>query len=358
MIPKRIFSHCLLRPEDVAPSQDDMHVVGVFNPGVAMTPGGPVLLVRVAEAPKTRAGWIGLPRWNVRESRIECDWVHEADVVRDDSRSVRFRCDGAVRLTFVSHLCLVRLSDARTVDRIESRRFLPTDPLEEYGVEDPRITRIGDFYYITYVAVSPHGPATALASTRDFRSFHRHGVIFCPDNKDVVLWPEKTAGRFLALHRPSLSAALTHPEIWTAKSDNLMHWGEYRPLYAGRSTWESARVGAGTPPLRTSAGWLTLYHGKEGDDHRPGSYRSGVLLHDLNEPTRLLASAGPVIVPQEDFERIGFVPDVVFPTGLVAEDDTAIIYYGAADAVTGVTQVRLPDLLAGVTEAEPLLAQG
>lgn len=333
-----------------------MHVVGVFNPGVAATPSGTVLLARVAEAPKPRPGWVGLPRWNIREGRIECDWVHDVDVVRDDSRSVRFRCDNTVRLTFVSHLVVVRLNADRTVDRIESRRFLPADVLEEYGVEDPRITRIGDVYYITYVAVSSHGPATALASTRDFRTFQRHGVIFCPDNKDVVLWPEKTLGRYLAIHRPSLSAPLTRPEMWSAKSDDLMRWGEHRPLYAGTHAWEGARVGAGTPPLRTSAGWLTFYHGKETGENRPGSYRGGLLLHDLNEPTRVIGNAGPVFVPEEDFERIGFVPDVVFPTGLTADDDLVTVYYGAADAVTGVTQFRLEDLLACVTTAEPALS--
>lgn len=351
--PKRLLTRCVLRPEEIPASQDDMEVVGVFNPGVAATPEGVVLLVRVAETPKSRPGWVGLPRWDVRHGRIECDWVQERDVDRDDSRSVRFRSDGRVRLTFASHLAVVRLRDGLTIDRVDPQRFLPADPLEEFGVEDPRVTRIGDTWYITYVAVSVHGPGTALASTRDFRTFERHGMILCPDNKDVVLFPEKIAGRYMALHRPSLSAAINRPEIWTAHSEDLRAWGAHRPLYGGKNSWEGARVGAGAPPLRTAEGWLELYHGKEAGPGRPGSYSGGLLLLDLEDPTRIRGTAPvPVLAPVEKFERLGFVPDVVFPTGLVPRDDTVLVYYGAADAVTGVTELRLRDLLACVTKAE------
>ena len=84
---------------------------------------------------------------------------------------------------------------------------------EEYGVEDPRITLIGDTYYITYVAVSRHGVSTALASTRDFKSFSRHGIIFCPENKDVMLFPEMIEGSYYALHRPNGATAFTKPEM-------------------------------------------------------------------------------------------------------------------------------------------------
>lgn len=355
MPPDRLHTRCLLRPEDFSASQDDMHVVGVFNPGVATTPQGTVLLVRVAEVPRPRAGWIGLPRWDVRAQRIECDWVHEADVVRDDHRHVRFPRDGVVRPTTVSHLGIVRLSRSGDVDRIESRRFLPTDPLEEYGVEDPRITQIGDFHYLAYNAVSRYGSAAALASTRDFRAFHRHGVIFCPENRNVVLWPEKVAGRFLALHGPTLAKPLARPSIWTATSENLMRWGEFRPLHASTSGWEHAGLGAGTPPIRTSVGWLSFYHGRDAVGDLAATCRGGLLLHDRNEPSRILSVAGPVFVPEEDFERIGSVPDVVFPTGAVVEDDLITVYYGAADAATGVTQFRREDLIAFVHSGEPAL---
>src|SRR5579885_554102 len=213
----RLFTRCLIRPEDVPASQDDLTVVGTFNPAVVATPEGVRRLVRVAGVPRQRRpGWVGLPRWDAATARMAIDWVAEDDVIREDTRSVRFKADGLVRLTFVSHLCMAESRDGRTIDRIAPERFLPAGPLEQYGVEDPRATKIGGKYFFTYVGISRHGPTTLLASTRDFRTFQRHGTIFCPDNKDVVLFPEKIGERYVALHRPSISASLTRPEIWIA----------------------------------------------------------------------------------------------------------------------------------------------
>ena len=347
----RSFTHCLLRPEDVPPSQDDLAVVGVFNPGVVATNEGVVLLVRVAEAAsEKRAGWIPLPRWDVVAKRVLIDWAPEADVIREDTRSVRFRNTGLIRLTFASHLCIVHSRDGRTVDRIDPLRFLPANETEEFGVEDPRATRIGDVFYITYVAVSRHGPATALASTRDFRSYQRHGVIFCPDNKDVVLFPEAIGKRFFAIHRPSTSALLTRPEMWISSSDDLIHWGEHAFLFGGTQDWEIGRVGAGAPPIRTKHGWLELYHGNDRrhGESRVGRYSGGLLLLDENEPWKIRGASGAIFVPEAEFELHGFVPDVVFPTGIVEQGDSVLVYYGAADTVTGVTEFRMRDLLAAV----------
>jgi len=341
----------MLRPEDVPPSQDDLVVVGAFNPAAAKTPDGITLLVRIAEVPSARRdGWVALPRWDSVSGRIVMDWARESEVVREDTRSVRFRETNLVRLTFVSHLCVVHTRDGRTIDRIGAARFRPASELEEFGVEDPRATVIDGETYFTYVAVSRHGPATALASTRDFKTFRRHGVIFCPDNKDVVLWPEKISDRYFALHRPSISASLTRPEIWLASSADLVHWGGHRFLHGGTQDWETGRVGAGAPPIRTPAGWLELYHGndRKPGESRVGRYSGGLLLLSADDPGHVLGRSGPVFVPEENFELEGFVPDVVFPTGLVEADDTALVYYGAADAVTGVTSFRLHDLLAAI----------
>ncbi|HWA85046.1 MAG TPA: hypothetical protein VG710_02390 [Opitutus sp.] len=333
------------------PSQDDLAVVGAFNPGAALTGDGVVLLVRIAEVPaEKRAGWIALPRWEPGAERATIDWVREDDIVREDTRSVRFKRGGIVRLTFVSHLAIARSRDGRTIDAIESRRFLPAGPLEEFGVEDPRITRIGETFHIAYVAVSRHGPATALATTRDFRVFTRHGVILPPDNKDVVLFPEKIDGKFFAIHRPSISASLTRPEMWMATSADALSWGGHRFFRGGESDWETGRIGAGAPPIRTEAGWLELYHGndRKHDESRVGRYGGGLLLLDEHEPWKVRGAAGPVFVPEADFELRGFVPEVVFPTGIVEQGETALVYYGAVDAVTGVTEFRKKDLLAAV----------
>ena len=211
----------------------------------------------------------------------------------------------------------------------------PKLTLEEFGVEDPRITALDGRFFFTYVAVSRHGAATALASTTDFRQFERHGIIFCPENKDVVLFPERIDGQYVALHRPNAATPFCRPEMWVARSPDLIHWGRHECLHGGGAEWETGRVGAGTPPVRVDSGWLEIYHGNR-QPTRPGevgTYATGVLLLDPNDPARVLRrTATSIFEPTADFERHGFVPDVVFPTGIVEAGPSYLIYYGAADS--------------------------
>jgi predicted GH43/DUF377 family glycosyl hydrolase len=262
-------------------------------------------------------------------------------VVTPGPRVVKRKADGLVRLTFISHLRVVRCGDGRSVNKVTDARFLPATDLEEFGVEDPRITAIEGRFYFTYVAVSRHGAATALASTTDFRSFDRHGVIFCPENKDVVLFPEKINGHYVALHRPNAATPFCRPEMWIARSPDLIHWGQHECLHGGGSEWETGRVGAGTPPVRVDGGWLEIYHGNR-QPSRPGevgTYATGVLLLDAANPARVVGRAArSVFEPTSDFERQGFVPDVVFPTGIVESGDSYLVYYGAADSSTAVVE--------------------
>jgi predicted GH43/DUF377 family glycosyl hydrolase len=220
--------------------------------------------------------------------------------------------------------------------------------MEEFGVEDPRITAFGDRYYFTYVAVSRHGAATALASTTDFRRFERHGIIFCPENKDVVLFPERVGGEFVALHRPNAATPFCRPEMWVARSPDLTRWGRHECLHGGDAEWETGRVGAGTPPVRVEGGWLEIYHGNR-QPTRPGEvgrYSTGLLLLDPDNPAKILRrTAGSVFEPTADFERIGFVPEVVFPTGIVEAGDSYLVYYGAADSCTAVVEFSKDEVL-------------
>jgi predicted GH43/DUF377 family glycosyl hydrolase len=306
------------------------------------------LLVRVAERPRERRpGLVALPRWD-RDLGATIDWVPQAELDPVDPRVVRLRADGRVRLTFLSQLRVVRCGDGRRVQEVTGVTLRPDGEVEEYGVEDPRITPLDGRYYITYVAVSRHGPATALASTTDFRSFTRHGVIFCPENKDVVLFPDRIDGAFAALHRPVCGTPFTRPEIWVARSPDLMHWGQHAPLTVSGGDWQSGRVGAGAPPIRVADGWLELYHG----NRQPalagevGAYYGAALLLDPGDPTRVLRqSRSPLLTPEADFEVAGFVPDVVFPTGVTRDGGTLLVYYGAADACSAVVAFPERELL-------------
>jgi len=348
---KRLFNTCLLRPSDLEPSHEDLEIVGVFNPGAIAVGDEVVLLVRVAERPKERRpGFTGLPRSDP-DSGLVIDWIPDDKLTHDDPRVVQFNDTGLVRITFMSHLRVVSSRDGRSIDSVDGPRFAPEREFEEYGVEDPRITHIGDRYYFTYVAVSRHGAATALASTTDFQTFDRHGIIFCTENKDVLLFPEKINGEYIALHRPDGAMPFTKPEMWLARSHDLIHWGQHEPFQTGEGSWEVGRTGGGPPPIRTEDGWLEIYHGRTKSSERSvvGAYSAGALLLDLDNPQRILRrSAEPIMAPEEDFEQDGFLPDVVFPTGIVERNETILVYYGAADMNTGVVEFSLSELLASL----------
>jgi predicted GH43/DUF377 family glycosyl hydrolase len=351
MLLKRHFEQLLLSPSDLKPSRDDFEVVGVFNPGAIRVEGEVILLVRVAERPRERrAGFTALPRWVPGLGPV-IDWLPDDAIEVIDPRVVKRKADDLVRLTFISHLRVARCGEGRSVTEVTEIRFLPESELEEFGVEDPRITAIDGRYFFTYVAVSRHGAGTALASTTNFRRFDRHGMIFCPENKDVVLFPERIDGQYVALHRPNAATPFCRPEIWVARSPDLIHWGRHDCLHGGGGEWETGRVGAGTPPVRVAEGWLEIYHGNRRPT-RPGEvgmYSTGALLLDRNDPAKILRrTPASIFEPSADFERQGFVPDVVFPTGIVETGDSFLIYYGAADCCTAVVEFSEGEVLSAL----------
>ena len=347
---ERVSNPCLLRPGDIPPSDERLRVAGVFNPGAAEVDGEVLLLARVAESVReTRPGWRGLPRFAPGEGLV-IDWVREDDVIELDPRVVQRKADGLVRLTFISHLRVVYCGDGRAVRSVDGPVFAPEAPWEAFGVEDPRITPIGDAWRIAYVAVSPHGVCAALASTRDFRSFERHGVILPVENKDVALFPERIGGEYWCFHRPVCAMPFARPEMWLARSPDLLHWGGHQPFSPGPAgRWETGRMGASVPPFATPEGWLEIYHGnirEEGDGAAVGAYSAGAFLLDRDNPARMLArTPEPILLPEAAFEREGFLPNVVFPTGAVQRDGTLLVYYGAADACVGMVEWRMADLM-------------
>ena len=344
----RLSSSCLLTPGQLAPSQPDMAVIGAFNPGAVATDQGVVLLIRVAEAPRQiRPGFVGLPRWDLAAGKIVIDWLAEPELIVVDARVVKIRKTGLLRLTSTSHLRVVRSGDGRQLELGEQQIIRPSLSCETYGIEDPRITPIDGGFSITYVAVSPHGAATALASTSDFSSFQFHGLIFCPENKDVVLFPERIGGQYYALHRPTAAHDFSRPEIWLACSADLLHWGNHQPLLGSGAGWDRGRIGAGTPPIRTSEGWLVIYHGnnREEGDSGIGSYGAGLLLLDLDQPWRIRSAGIQILAPETEYECQGFVPNVIFPTGIIQQGESLLIYSGAADTSSCLVELGLADLL-------------
>jgi predicted GH43/DUF377 family glycosyl hydrolase len=135
--------------------------------------------------------------------------------------------------------------------------------------------------------------------------------------------------------------------MWLASSPDLLHWGGHQPLHGGTAPWESDRVGAGTPPVKTAAGWLEIYHASRRSPLPGvvGTYAAGVMLLDLENPSRIIGkSRSSLWEPSTDYELSGFVPRVVFPTGIVCREEVVQLYYGASDTYVAVAEFRAADL--------------
>ncbi len=200
----------------------------------------------------------------------------------------------------------------------------------EWGIEDPRIVKLGVSYYITYTGYSKYMPLVMLAETKDFIKFNVLGPISEPSNKDCALFPEKINGLYWKMDRPS--ADKSH-NIWISSSPDLIHWGQYKILMEPTTgTWENDKIGGSTPPVKTKDGWLLCYHGVRGFGIST-LYKIGAVLLDLHEPWKVIGkTAEPVLMPEKDYERTGDVNNVVFANGWIVEDDgTVRLYYSGAD---------------------------
>lgn len=353
----RLFTHRMLGPESVPPTDDRFKVIGVLNPGVVSFEGRTAILARVVQAPvETRDDAWASPKIG-KDGGLEIDWLPKADVDGEsDPRCYFHRKTGQLRLRFISHLQVFYSDDGKRVntDAEIGKTVMPVGPYETFGIEDPRITPIDGTFYITAVAVSPKGVCTALLSTTNFQHFTRHGVILPPDNKDVLLLPEKVTGDYVAIHRPMPNMPFSPPQMWTARSPDLIHWGAHRQIsLGGQGEAFQDRVGGSTPPIMTDRGWLMIYHGsnKEPGAKGAGVYSAGVLLLDPTSPSRVIGrSKEPIMLPTEDFEKEGFVPNVVFPSGIVRHGRQVYVYYGAADESVGVCGFDIEQLLNCVVE--------
>lgn len=253
----------------------------------------------------------------------------------------------------LSKLVVATSEDGRSGWAIESGRELLPDLdgfAEHWGIEDPRITKIGDEYLILYTGYSAGGTLICLAVTRDFRTFDKRGVIMSPEDKDAALFPTTFDGRWALIHRPAPVNRDLGSHVWLSWSPDLRHWGDARVLIPARrgGWWDADRVGLGPPPLLTDKGWLLCYHGVR--TTVSGSiYRLGLALLDRDHPERVLCRGNEwVFGPSAAYERSGDVPDVVFPCGWVLREDgeTLDMYYGAADSTVCLATARLSDLLA------------
>lgn len=340
----------LIQPDQVLPSAPGYRVRGVLNPGAVRFGDEVLLLLRVAEDCPAADGQVAVPF-----ARIEAGVGHaevldvrldDPEVQLKDSRGIVYR--GVDYLSTMSHIRIARSRDGVNF-RVDDAPFIfPADASECFGVEDARVTRFEDSFTINYTCVSPDGWGTALATTRDFRTIDRRGLIFTVQNKDVSLFPEKIGGLYAALHRPN-NSGFGRPSIWYAESPDLVHWGNHRCIARPRdSVWEEMKIGGGAPCIKTPRGWLQVYHGKGHDQ----IYSLFTLLLDLEQPWRVIGRAAvPFLTPELPYETDGFFPNVVFSNGLVTwEDGRVFLYYGACDESVCLLETTVAELLASIDQ--------
>ena len=258
----------------------------------------------------------------------------------------------------ISHLAVARSRDGISNWVVDDDPLLAPTPgvtHEEWGLEDPRLTWVPELerWVIAYTSFGPGGPSISLATTTDFRSVERLGMVRAPEDKNGALLPRRVGGRHILLHRP-VTTLTARSDIWLSRSDDLHNWSAPEPVLAARpgGWWDSARVGVGAPPLETEAGWLLVYHGVR-QTVAGALYRVGLALLDLEDPTRVTHRCGEwVLGPTESYELIGDVPGVVFPCGLIhdPQTDELRLYYGAADTCVAVATATLSDVVDFVLE--------
>lgn len=329
-IAHRFKQNPLLSPGDIPPSRDGLVITCLLNPGVFQFQGQTWLIVRVAERPEQKDGFISFPILSETGSITIMEIPkNDPDLFERDARVIKYK--GVDYLTTLSHLRLMCSDDGITFYEPDDYPLLVGEGiLETFGIEDCRVALIEGRYYLTFTSVSDNGVGVSLRTTTDWKSFEKHGMILPAHNKDCAIFSEKINGLYYALHRPS-SVNIGGNFIWIASSPNGVHWGDHHCIVKTREDlWDSARVGAGAAPIKTHMGWLAIYHGA----NKENQYCLGAFLMDLNDPAKIISrTVEPIMVPTAEYELTGFFGNVVFTNGHVVEPDgdTVTVYYGASD---------------------------
>lgn len=277
--------------------------------------------------------------------RAEVEWesgaVFNAAVVHDHGTfHLLYR---AVRHPNYSSIGYAKSKDGIHFHRLNEPVLVPTAPEDQGGVEDPRVTKLGQTYYMLYTAWNGdrEGRAcqVALATSEDLLRWEKRGIVLGDDlfgnNKDAALFPEKIGQKYVLIHRPI-------PNIWFSYSEDPYNWKDHVCVMEREFDWEARKIGAAGPPLKTEQGWLFIYHGVDEN----AVYRLGAALLDLNDPTVVLyRQAEPILEPEEPWEIEGDVPHVVFSCGALLFDRELWVYYAGADKVIALAKADITDFL-------------
>ena len=210
----------------------------------------------------------------------------------------------------------------------------PDDPWCEFGCEDPRISKIGDTYYIVYVTMSRFGhfgDRLAYATTKDFVTFEKKGLMMKQlEQRTSGLLPGKIEGEFVLFHRPM-------PNMWISRSRDLQNWEKGKCMFETREgSWYENKLGIGAPPIETEHGWLLFWHGK----NNRAEYALGIMLLDKNNPSKIINfQEEPILSCMMAYEKEGFCPNVVYTNGAVRFKNKYFVYYGCCDRCLSVATI-------------------
>ena len=227
-------------------------------------------------------------------------------------------------------------------------------------VYDPRLTVIEGRVYLCFAVDTRHGVRGGVAVTEDF---DRWSVLSlsAPDNRNLVLFPERRDGKFMRLERPFPVYGRGAPEafdLWFSDSPDAAYWGNTQLVLGSEQVpWANSKIGPGAPPIRTRAGWLTAFHAVHKDPTRPlpawhpdwfKTYTIGLMLLDPDEPWKVKGLCRqPLLAPEAPYECEGYRGHVLFPGGMILEESGEVkLYYGAADTVECLATAHVDDLLA------------
>jgi beta-1,4-mannooligosaccharide/beta-1,4-mannosyl-N-acetylglucosamine phosphorylase len=240
---------------------------------------------------------------------------------------------------------------------------MKTDEIER--VYDPRLTVINNRCYMCFAQDTKHGIRGGIAVTDDFQRFEILSLSV-PDNRNMVLFPEKINNMFVRLERPfpvygryNHYSEGEHFDTWISDSPDLKYWGNSDLLVDVEDVpFSNLKIGPAAPPIKTTKGWLTTFHAVDFDPARGKNgwgeswkkrYTAGIMLLDLNNPRKVIGLyKKPLIVPEASYEIDGgFRNNVIFPGGMILEDDgTVKIYYGAADTHVALATAKVDELIA------------
>ncbi len=354
----------LVRPTSLRPTSSRMRLRGILNPSAIRLKDEKILLyARVAETPFHGERYflspqmIGKDHFSIKMEKIprkRMKWTNESFVTPD----------GLTRLPTISHLRRVIVdSEAERVLSISDKPdFFGISGEGEFGVEDPRMVYFHETksYAMSYVHVSERaGVSTSLATSTDLKHWKRMGTVFSQQNKDVVLFPQKVNGFFVALHRPEGTMNFNRPSIWISYSKDLEFWGHDKPLMHPRfDGWDSLKIGAGAPPIHIPEGFLEIYHGVSPldpeDPESPRVYSAGAVVFDPKNPELILARSPkttPLFSPELSEEKVGFVNNVAFPCGVVParKNKELLVFSGAGDTAISVRRLQVKQILNSLT---------